>query len=73
MPVQVTFRLPWRTEELSVPLPAPNACVADILEPLMDAQSKDSIFKVLNGRVCFDGDLIADGDRLQVLPVISGG
>lgn len=73
MAVRVTFKLPWRTEELAVPLPAPYARVADILEPLMDERSKDSTFKVLNGRVCFDGDQVADGDHLQVLPVILGG
>ena len=73
MVVQVYFRLPWRREERSVSLPASNACVADILEPLMDERSKDSVFKVLNGRVCFDGDQVADGDCLQVLPIMLGG
>jgi len=73
MAVQVLFRLPWRTEELSVPLPAPHASVEDILAPLMDERSKGNSFKALNGRVCFDEDQIADGDRLQVLPVILGG
>jgi len=71
--VQVVFRLPWRTEELSVALPAPNASVEDILAPLMDERSKGSTFKALNGRICFDGDRIEDGDSLQVLPVILGG
>ena len=73
MAVRVNFRLPWRTEDLNVPLSAPHACVADILAPLMDERSKDSTFKVLNGQVCFDGDQVADGDCLQVLPIILGG
>ena len=73
MAVRVDFRLPWRTENLNMPLPVPHACVADILEPLMDERSKDSTFKILNGRVCFDGDRVEDGDCLQVLPIILGG
>ena len=73
MAVRVIFRLPWRTEEFNVPMPAPNAHVADILEQLIDERSKDSTFKVLNGRVCFDSDQVADGDCLQILPIILGG
>jgi len=73
MAVQVSFRLPWRMEKFSVPLPASNASVADVLAPLMDERSKDSTFKVLNGRVCFDDDRIADDDCIQVLPIILGG
>ena len=73
MAVQVIFRLPWRAEELSVPMPAPDACVADILDQIMDEQSKDNTLKVLNGRVCFGDDPVADGDCLQILPVILGG
>ena len=73
MAVLVNFRLPWRVEEISVPLSASNACVADVLTPLMDERSKASTFMVLNGRVCFEDDRIADGDCIQVLPVILGG
>ena len=71
--VRVQFRLPWRKEELVVPLPNSGACVEDVLAPLMDDRSRANVFSVLNGRVCYGSDPVAGGDDIQVLPIILGG
>lgn len=58
--------------ELDVELPA-NSTLTDLLHKLEIELDPDSLLLVVNGRLVETGDLLRPGDRVNLMPAISGG
>lgn len=61
-----------RMSELSLMLPE-DAAVADVLNQLEIEMEPDALILVVNHRVADRSTRLSDGDRLDIVPAISGG
>ena len=61
-----------RVSSLELQLPE-GACVADVLRELDIQMAPEALILVINHRVVDVQAPLADGDRLDVVPAISGG
>ena len=59
-----------RRLELELP---PGSSVADVLQLLQTPLRDDQIMLVVNGVMVDEGHLLKDGDRVNLMPAISGG
>ncbi|MCL1985524.1 MAG: MoaD/ThiS family protein [Betaproteobacteria bacterium] len=71
--IHVTWKLPWRAGqdgEMRVPK---GRRVAEILTLLGEGERTEDILVVRNQHMCDGTEELLPGDRLIILPVISGG
>lgn len=61
-----------RVDQLQVELPE-GSCVENLLERLEIALQPEDLLLVVNGRTAPPDQVLADGDRVNLIPAISGG
>ena len=71
--IQVAWKLPWRSEpdgEITVPQ---GSRVADLPALLGEDARREHTLFVRNQKMCDGTEELLPGDRLLILPVVSGG
>jgi len=71
--LHIAWKLPWRTEpDAEITMPK-GIRIADLPALLGEDACKENVLFVRNQRMCDETEELLPGDRLIILPIISGG